>query len=124
MPAMRETWVQLLDREDPLEKETTTHSSILAWRVPWTEEPGGLQVVGSQESDTTWHYSFLSFSCTSCDHCAAGGFSPLPFKLLHLALHSTRWALDTQSGKRDDTEESMGWRGTEGCGGENACLRA
>ena len=48
MPAMRETWVQLLDREDPLEKETTTHSSVLAWRVPWTEEPGGLPSVGSQ----------------------------------------------------------------------------
>ena len=48
LPAMRETWVRFLDREDPLEKEMATHSSILAWRIPWTEEPGGLQSMGSQ----------------------------------------------------------------------------
>ena len=45
---MRETWVQSLGWEDPLEKEMTTHSSILAWRIPWTEKPGGLQSMGSQ----------------------------------------------------------------------------
>ena len=53
LPAMRETWVRSLGREDPLEKEMATHSSILAWRIPWTEEPGGLQSMGSQESDMT-----------------------------------------------------------------------
>ena len=42
LPAMRETWVQSLGWEDPLEKGMATHSSILAWRIPWTEEPGGL----------------------------------------------------------------------------------
>ena len=42
LPAMQETWVQSLGREDPLEKEMATHSSILAWRIPWTEEPGEL----------------------------------------------------------------------------------
>ena len=42
-PAMWETWVQSLGWEDPLEKEMATHSSTLAWRIPWTEEPGGLQ---------------------------------------------------------------------------------
>ena len=47
-PAMRETWVGSLGWEDPLEKEMATHSSILAWRIPWTEEPGGLQSTGSQ----------------------------------------------------------------------------
>ena len=47
-PAMRETWVQSLGWEDPLEKGTATHSSILAWRIPWTEEPGRLQSMGSQ----------------------------------------------------------------------------
>ena len=46
-PAMQETWVQSLGWEDPLEKEMATHSSILAWRIPWTEEPGGLQSMGS-----------------------------------------------------------------------------
>ena len=48
LPVMRETWVQSLGREDPLEKQIATHSSILAWRIPWTEEPGGLQSMGSQ----------------------------------------------------------------------------
>ena len=43
LPAMQDTWVQSLGREDLLEKEMTTHSSILAWRISWTEEPGGLQ---------------------------------------------------------------------------------
>ena len=52
-PAMQETWVQSLGREDPLEKEMATHSSILAWKIAWTEEPGRLQSMRSQESDTT-----------------------------------------------------------------------
>ena len=52
LPTMQETWVQSLDQEDPLEKETAAHSSILAWEIPWTEEPGGLQSMGSQKSWT------------------------------------------------------------------------
>ena len=48
LPAMQEMWVQSLGREDPLEKEMATHSSNLAWRIPCTEEPGGLQSMGSQ----------------------------------------------------------------------------
>ena len=47
-PAMQETWVQSLSRKDPLEKGMATHSSVLAWRSPWTEESGGLQSMGSQ----------------------------------------------------------------------------
>ena len=48
LPTMRETWLQFLDWEDPLEKEMAAHSSTLAWEIPWTEEPGGLQSMGSQ----------------------------------------------------------------------------
>ena len=48
LPAMRETWVPSLGQEDPLEKEMATHSSILAWKIPWMEEPGGPQSMGSQ----------------------------------------------------------------------------
>ena len=48
LPVMQETRVQSLGQEDPLEKKTAIHSSILAWRIPWTEEPGGLQCMGSQ----------------------------------------------------------------------------
>ena len=46
LPAIQKTQVQSLDWEDPLENEMATHSSILAWRIPWTEEPGGLQTMG------------------------------------------------------------------------------
>ena len=53
LPAKQETQVQSLGQEDPLEKEMATHSSILACRIPWTEEPSRLQSMGSQESDTT-----------------------------------------------------------------------
>ena len=48
LPAMRKTWVRSLGREDPLEKEIAIHSSILAWKIPWTEEPDRLQSMGSQ----------------------------------------------------------------------------
>ena len=53
LPAMQETWVQSLGWEAALEKEMAAHSSILPWSIPWTEEPGGLQSMGSQELDTT-----------------------------------------------------------------------
>ena len=59
LPAMQETWVRSLGWEDPLEKGMATHSSILVWRIPWTEEPGGLQSTGSQRwSDTTKRLHF------------------------------------------------------------------
>ena len=48
LPTMQETWVQSLGQEDPLEKEMAIHSSSLAWKIPWMEEPGKLQSVGSQ----------------------------------------------------------------------------
>ena len=53
LPAMQETLVQFLGWEDPLEKEMAAHPSILAWRIPWAEEPGGLSSMGSQELETT-----------------------------------------------------------------------
>ena len=62
LPVMWETWVRSLGREDPLEKEMATHSSIVAWRIPWTEEIGGLQPTGRKQSDTTeqlhFHFHF------------------------------------------------------------------
>ena len=66
LPAMKETWIQSLDQEDPVVKGTATHSSILVWRILWTEEPAGLQSIVS-ELDTTeqltlinvWSYLFV-----------------------------------------------------------------
>ena len=53
LPAVQETSIQFLGREDPLEEDMAIHSSILAWRIPWTEEPGGLQSMELKEWDTT-----------------------------------------------------------------------
>ena len=66
--AMQETQVRSLDREDPLEKGMATHSSVPAWRIPWTEEPGGLQSMGLQRVRHDWanntsHCPPLSFFC-------------------------------------------------------------
>ena len=58
LPAMQETWIQFLGQEDPLEKGMATHTSILAWRIPWTEEPGRLQSMGVAELDTTKQLTF------------------------------------------------------------------
>ena len=52
LPEMQKTQIQSLGQEDPLEKEMATHSSILAWRIPWTEKPGGLRATGSKKSQT------------------------------------------------------------------------
>ena len=59
LPAMQETRVQSLDQEDPLEKEMAPHSSTLAWRIPWMENPGGLQSMGCKELDTTERLTVL-----------------------------------------------------------------
>ena len=82
-PAMQETWARSLGQEDPLEKGLATRSRMLAWRLPWTEEPGGLQSVGSQESDMTerlnHHHVFITFDSVSKESaCNAGdpGFIP------------------------------------------------
>ena len=63
LPAMWETWVRSLGWEDPLEKGMATHSSILAWRIPWTAEPAGLQSMGSQRvgHDSNFHFTSVGF---------------------------------------------------------------
>ena len=59
LPAMWETQVQSLGQEDPLEEEMATHFSILAWRIPWTEEPGGLQSMGLQRVGLSLNHSLM-----------------------------------------------------------------
>ena len=74
LPGMRETQVQSLGREDPLEKEMATHSSTLAWRIPWREEPGRLQSTGSQRVGQDWATSLsLSFKVDWFDLLAVQG---------------------------------------------------
>ena len=64
LPAVQETQLQTLGQEDPLENGRATHSSILAWRIPWTEEPGGLQSMGGKESDMTEQITLSLFQLT------------------------------------------------------------
>ena len=68
LPVTQETGVQSLGREDPLEKEMATHSSSLAWRIPWTEELGRLQFMGPTESDINCA-NFTSSSLDLCSYC-------------------------------------------------------
>ena len=79
---MQETWVQSLGLVDPLEKEMSTHSRIFAWRIPWTEEPGGLQSMGSQKSRKQ-----LSNQITSSSDCVKSGSHYLckPFYVFRLS---------------------------------------
>ena len=62
MQEMQETWVQSLGQEEPLEEGMATHSSILAWKIPWTEEPGGLQYIASQRVRCDWEININLFS--------------------------------------------------------------
>ena len=62
LPSMQETWVGFLGQEDPLEEGMITHSSILAWKIPWTEEPGGLQSLGLQRVGHNWAHTWQQFT--------------------------------------------------------------
>ena len=87
---MRGTWVQSLGLEDPLEKEMETHSSILAWKTPWTEEPGRLQSMGPKESDTLSDFTFTFLASNQIPLCtskAPGFLRPYP-RLESLGLHA------------------------------------
>ena len=92
LPAMRETWVRSLDREDPLEKEMATNSSILAWRIPWTEEPGGLQSTGSQR---VGHHSNFTFTFSSVQ------------SLSHVRLFVTPWTTTRQASLSITNSQSL-----------------
>ena len=70
LPAMQETWVRSLGQEDPMENGMATHSRILAWRISWTEELGGLHYMGLQRvrNDRVTNFLFV-FSSSYCTHC-------------------------------------------------------
>ena len=69
LPATQETWVQSLGQEDPLEKEMATNAGIFAWRIPWTEEPGGLQSMGSQSQTQLSFHTQLTLSLSDILKC-------------------------------------------------------
>ena len=93
LPAVHETWVRSLGQEDPLEKGMTTHSSIRAWRIPGTEEPGGLQSMGLQRVGHDWVTNVFTFSVCACQSQSSSlSLSPL-FPTVTLVLFSTSVSL-------------------------------
>ena len=94
LPAMQKTQVQSLGQEDPLEQGITTHSSILAWRIPWTEEPGGLQSWGQQRDMTEQlsTFTFISFNWSTCPSCPSLNLAdlPMPTSRLRSGVFSSR----------------------------------
>ena len=97
-PAMQETWVWSPGREDPLEKGIAAHSSILTWRIPWTEEPGGLRPMSHKESDTTerlGHFHALTINTMRLSLWCFPTFAecvPLQWRDETLILPLTSWA--------------------------------
>ena len=87
-PVMQETWVWSLGREDPLEKEMATHSSFLAWRIPWTEELGRLQSTGSQRVRYDWVTSLSLLSGESLGQRSLVGYGPWDCKELDMTEHT------------------------------------
>ena len=88
LPAMQEMWVQSLGQEDPLEKGMATHSTILAWRIPWPEEPGGLRSMGLQRVRHDWATHTLTF---------VGSFYNGRWFFHHFLFLTSSWFMCTQS---------------------------
>ena len=86
---MQETWVRSLGQEDPLEKEMATHSSILAWKIPWTEDPGRLQSMGSQRVRHNWATSLSDCHSTYKLNKLGDNIQPwcIPFAILNQSWH-------------------------------------
>ena len=87
LPAIQEMQVPSVGWEDPLEKKMAIHSSILAWKIPWTEEPGGLQSLGSQESDATERQNRHHHVCIYLQH----NEHLLEFKLQEIVKNREAW---------------------------------
>ena len=106
LPAMPESWVQFLSQADPLEKEMATHSSTLAWRIPWREEPGGLQFKGSQRVKQNWETNTHNAGLRWWDvRWAGGNFTGKQYSVV-------TWR---KNGKKVQiTERSLSWRITLG----------
>ena len=92
LPAMRETQVRSLGWEDPLKKEMVTHSSTLAWKIPWTEEPCRLQSMGCKESDTTERlHSHSNFNSQLNLTIGEGSGTPLQYSCLENPMDGGAW---------------------------------
>ena len=92
LPAMQETWVLFLGREDPLEKETATHFKYSCWRIPRTEEPGGLQSMGLQESDMTQRINPQTYTYNwEGDDRGRDGWMASPTQCTWVWANSARW---------------------------------
>ena len=108
---MRETWVQSLSREDLLEKEMVTHSSTLAWKIPWTEEPGRLQSMGSQRVGPDWATS-LHFCPGERDLLSAPSAWAVRNDFLSMSVAGKQGLVTFQCRNLTDTTSARGSRST------------
>ena len=123
LPAMQETWLRSLGREDPLEKEMTTHSSILAWRIPWTEEPGGPQRVRHDWTTNTFTLTWRLRPAQQ--HYTSSG--PLPPPGLAHFHQKTGTAEGPLAGPRAQAEPSRHLCWSQGClweGRQGGCMKS
>ena len=99
LPAMQETGVRSLCQEDSLEEEMAAHPSILAWRIPWTEEPGGLQSMGSQRVGHDWVTNTFTSLSPSNQHwfSGQGGLLEIVQKNLGVLMASGNWTMHNSS---------------------------
>ena len=111
MPTIQETWVQSLLQEDPLEKGMATHSSILAWKLPWTEEPGGLQSTGLQKVGHEWFW-LIPVACGIL--VPWPGMEPVPpvMKVRSLNHWTTREVLDLSFMSSNSLLVTLSWAPT------------
>ena len=103
LPATQETQVRSLGQEDTLEKGMAPHSSILAWRIPWMEEPGGLQSMGSQRVGHSWVTNTFTFSC--------------PYLMSQNQMCLSLWTQTIQLGQHYSKTLLLGWIFSSGCSG-------
>ena len=113
---MRETWVLSLGWEEPLEEGMAIHSSILAWRIPWTEKPGGLQSMGSQGIGHNWATNTFTFTLPKYHQLEMAGltcvFIWFPIIIIYLALpglNCSMWELVPWPGIEPRTSELRAW---------------
>ena len=113
--AMKETKVQSLDQENPLEEGMANHSSILAWRIPWTEEPGGLESIGSQRVRHDWsnwahtHIKHLGGNILSSLHMLIFCILTIPWTSTIIKMHKKNREVGSPANKVKRNQDQTGW---------------
>ena len=120
LSAIQETWVQFLDQEDPLEKGMSTHPSVLAWRIPWKEEPGGLQSMGLQRVRHDWPTNTFTFNINMHTHNIIWSERNQTQVIIYCMTIYIKWK---STGTENRLVVARGWLGHGSRGIESKCLK-